>query len=84
MAQYGPFSAAVAELDHALSTVRSVWTDQTAATYDTINDNMQTIAQRIWASREAAAAGEAAVRENYNEGEYDSILNSLGGRIAGL
>ena len=84
MEMYGIFSATISNMEHSLSQVRSVWTDLTAQTYDTINDNLTSLSQSIWSGRESAAAGEAAVRENYNEGEFESILNSLGSRIASL
>jgi len=65
-----------------LTTVRSVWTDQTAGTYDSINENVAVLAQKIWAAREAAANGEQLVRTYYNEEEWDSALRSIGSRIA--
>ncbi len=84
MEQYGIFGAVLAELNEALAQVRSVWTDQTAQTYDGINENMEAYAQRIWASAQTAATGEEMVRKNYDEGEFESILNNLGGRVARL
>lgn len=84
MEKYGIFASVLAELNAALQQVRSVWTDQTAQTYDAINENMEVYAQRIWHSGQTAATGEEMVRKNYDEGEFEGILNNLGGRIARL
>lgn len=84
MGVYGIFGAVIADLESSLSQVRSVWTDQTAQTYDCINENMLQLAQLVWEGRERASAGEQAVKENYDEGEYDSILYNLGSRINSL
>ena len=84
MDQYGVFSVVLAQLNEALQSVRSVWTDKTAQTYDSINENMEEFARAIWGSHEQAAMGDKAVRDNYNAGEFDGILSSLGSRISGL
>lgn len=84
MNQYGIFSGGIAELDHSLTQVRTVWTDKTAQTYNCINENMEDIACKIWSCHQSAAAGEQAVRENYREEEFDAVLHNLGSRIGQL
>ena len=84
MGQYGIFSVGISDLERSLSQVRSVWTDRTAQTYNSINENMTVFAQRIWAGHESAAAGEQAVRENYREEEFDAVLQNLGSRVGQL
>ena len=41
MEQYGEFLENISRLENNLREVRSVWDDQTARTYDHINENMQ-------------------------------------------
>lgn len=81
MEQYGEFSASVSRLESNLVEVRGVWSDQTAQTYDQINENMEALAEGIWAHYFQSVSEYDLVRANYNEAEIDSELNILSAKI---
>lgn len=72
--QYGEFSGIVSALDEAQGRVRSVWTDRTAYSYDTMNDNVKLCAARIFSHYMDSVAGTNAVKANYNSDEIDRTL----------
>ena len=47
MEKYGEFTDSVNSLDSSLVQVRSVWVDQTAVSYDGINENMKAYVSQI-------------------------------------
>lgn len=81
MEQYGEFSESINRLESNLSEVRCVWADQTAQTYDHINENMEAFTMQIWAYYCNSVSGYEAVKANYNEAEFDDELNQLNSRI---
>ena len=81
MEQYGDFTEVINRLEGGLSEVRTVWADQTALTYDHINENMQHFAAQIWNYYNNSVAGHNAVKANYNEAEFDNTLNQLNSKI---
>ena len=72
--QYGEFAKIVSALDEAQGQARTVWTDRTATSYDTLNDNVKICAGRIWAHYTDSVAGTNAVKANYNSDEIDRSL----------
>ena len=84
MEVYGVFSPSISGIQSDWSSLRSVWTDPTAQTYDCMNENMVFLTQTVWACREQAAAGDKMVRDNYDKGECDRVLFALQGEVASL
>ena len=82
--QYGLFAESIARLDDVLSDVRTVWKDQTALTYDVFNENMQHFTKEIWAHHNNSEEGYSLVRANYNESDFDDILNQLSAKISAV
>lgn len=82
MEQYGEFTEAINRLESGLSEVRMVWVDQTALTYDHINENMKHFATQIWNRHNNSVAGHNGVKANYDEIEFDRELNQLNYKIA--
>lgn len=78
---YGDFSASINRLESSLSSVRTVWTDQTAASYDVINDNMKDFAKAIWSYYQNAVQCDQAIRANYNESEFNEELLQASAKI---
>ena len=81
---YGVFSPSISNIRHEWATLRSVWTDPTAQTYDCMNENMEFLTQSVWTAREQSAAGDKMVRDNYDKGECDRVLYSLHCKVAML
>ena len=81
MEQYGEFLENISRLENNLREVRSVWDDQTARTYDHINENMQVFTKRIWAHYSNSVSGCDAVKANYSESGFDDELNQLNSKI---
>lgn len=81
MEQYGDFTEVINRLESSLLEVRLVWTDQTAKTYDAINENMQHFALHIWNNYNNAVAGKNMVRSNYNEDDFEQVFNNLNTKI---
>lgn len=81
MEQYGEFSQSINNLESSLSEVRCVWTDETARTYDCINDNMKVFAMQIWAYYCNSVKGYDIVKNNYDEAEFDDELRQLSAKI---
>lgn len=77
MEQYGDFTATINRLESHLNEVRTVWADQTALTYDHINENMQHFATQIWNHHNNSVSGHDMVKANYNEAEFDDTVNQL-------
>ena len=84
MEQYGDFSSIVGRLTNNLGEVRSVWNDQTALTYDHINENMEHFSIQIWNYRNNSLAGYNMVKAKYNEDEFEDTLNRLNSKIASV
>lgn len=84
MEQYGDFTDTLIRLKSSLIEVRTVWSDQTALTYDHINENMEHFAMQIWNYYNNSLAGYNAVKANYNESEFDETLNQLNSKIASV
>ncbi len=84
MDQYGDFTEAINRLESSLTDVRTVWADQTALTYDCINENMQHFAMQIWIHRNNAVTGYNAVKANYNEAEFDNTVNKLNSKVSSV
>lgn len=81
MEQYGEFSESINRLESDLSVVRCVWTDQTAQTYDRINENIEAFTMQIWACYCNSVSGYEIVKANYNEATFDDELNQLNSKI---
>ena len=75
--QYGEFLESALKLDGALAEVRVVWTDQTAMTFDKVNDNMEFFFKKIVATKENAISTMKVLKSNYNEDEIDDIVHKL-------
>ncbi|MDE6435208.1 MAG: hypothetical protein K2L07_13370 [Lachnospiraceae bacterium] len=84
MEQFGEFTENINNLESSLTTVRAVWIDQTAMTYDEINENMKVFVSQITAYKENSIAGFNAVKANYNEVEFENELNQLGVKVAAV
>lgn len=84
MERYGDFAEIINRLEGSLAEVRTVWVDQTALTYDSINENMQHFATRIWDFHNNSVAGHNAVKANYNESEFDSTVNQLNSKVSAV
>lgn len=79
--QYGEFSKNIIALDNALEQVRIFWTDETAKSYDALNENVKLCIQKIWALFSDSKSGAEAVKKNYNSDEVDKELARLGLQI---
>ena len=84
MEQYGAFSQAIVSLDGGLSEVRAAWQDQTAQTYDSINENMKACAAAVWQVYTNAAGLYEMEKKNYNESEFEQYINELGARASAV
>lgn len=84
MNQYGNFTETISRLNGDLNDVRTVWMDQTALTYDHLNENMERFAIQIWNYYNNSLAGYNAVKANYNESEFDDTINQLNSKIASV
>ena len=84
MNQYGDFTETINRLNSDLGDVRTIWFDQTALTYDHVNENMEHFAIQIWMYYNNSLAGYNAVKANYNESEFDDTINQLNAKIASV
>ncbi len=84
MEQYGEFTQVINRLEDSLREVRTVWTDQTAITYDCINENMQNFAMQMWTCYTNCEEGYNAEKANYNQAEFDGIVNQLASKAAAV
>lgn len=72
--EYGKFSDSIHRLQDRLQALRAVWQDPTAASYDTINENMEAFTATITSHQQNTDEGYAAVKTHYNEEECESAL----------
>ena len=84
MEEYGDFTGVINRLESSLNDVRTVWTDQTAVTYDAINDNMKHFSREIWNYYNNSVAGYNMVKANYNEAEFQNTVNQLSAKVAAV
>lgn len=84
MSRYGEFTDNINTLDRDLDSVRTVWTDQTAITYDSINDNMKVFASKITALFGNAEAGFNAVKANYDESQFEDTIGRLSAKVVAV
>lgn len=75
--QYGEFVSSVRKLDDALREVRFVWNDQTARSFDSINDNMKFLSKKIVTAKESAISSIKMLKDNYDEDEFDNTIHKL-------
>lgn len=79
--QYGEFGKNISSLDSAQETVRGVWHDETAKSFDCLNDNVKLCTKKIWALLTDSQAGVQAVKKNYNPEDVDKEIARLGIQI---
>lgn len=79
--QNGELSNSIALLDAAQEQVRTAWRDETAKSYDTLNNNIKLCTQKVWALFCDANAGVEIVKKNYNSDEMDKELAQLGMQV---
>lgn len=84
MEKYGEFIDSINKLDSVLSTVQRVWTDQTARTYATINENMKEFVSKISSYLDYSVEVYELVKKYYRESEIDEELNVLSTRVASV
>ena len=72
--QYGEFTKNIIALKNDLEEVRSIWQDQTANTYDVLNENIESFTQRIWLHLVDSQNGYDALKRNYDSDEYDRFV----------
>ena len=72
--QQGEFTKNIIALKNDLQEVRGIWQDQTANTYDALNENIEACAQRIWAHLVNSQNGYAALKRNYDSDDYDRYV----------
>lgn len=79
--QYGEFSKNFALLDSAQEQVKTVWRDETARSFDQLNDNVKLCSERIWSLFCDSKAGVEMVKKNYNSDAIDKEIARLGIQI---
>lgn len=84
MDQYGEFSGIISNLQSSLSEVRTVWTDQTAATYDCIDENIQRFVMQIWIYFSNTNIAYDTAKKYYNKNDFDENLDMLSAKAASV
>ena len=84
MKDYGVFSKSISDLYDNLKEVRCVWADQTAQTYDHINDNMDAFAEYMWAYYVRAEKSADYIKSSYSESDYDNELMNLRSKVSSV
>ena len=79
--QYGEFSKNIASLDNAQEQVKNVWRDETARSFDVLNDNVKFCVKKIWSLFCDSQAGVEVVKKNYDSDTIDKDLARLGMQI---
>ena len=75
--QYGEFIKNIIALKDDLQEVRSVWQDQTANTFDALNENIEACTQRIWLHLVDSENGYAALKRNCDSDDYDRYVAQM-------
>ena len=75
--QFGEFTKDIIALNVNLQELRGIWQDQTASTYDVLNENVEVCAQRIWAYLVNSQNGYAALKRNYDSDDYDRYVAQM-------
>lgn len=81
MERYGNFAPAIRALSDGLNEVRPAWQDECAASFDSINENLERLALLLWAHAQNAETAYKAVKENYDADGVNEELYALTARI---
>lgn len=76
--QYGEFSKNIAALDAAQEQVETVWQDETARSYNNLNNNIKLCTQKIWTLFCDSTIGIEAVKKIYDPDMVDKEITRLG------
>ena len=79
--QYGQFAKSIMQLDAAQERVRATWCDDTARSYEPLNNNVKLCAQKIWAFHCDSQSGVELVKKNYNSDEIEKEIARLGAQV---
>ena len=77
MEQYQQFAEIILRLRQDLETVHRSWQDETARSYHALNENIERFVQELCGHCENIEKGFDAVKANYNESEFESIVCRL-------
>ena len=80
MGNYGKFDPHVYHLQDELKEVRTYWRDQTAKTYDCMNENVEVYAKRIWEKSVIVKNRGDLVKRMYDEDSLNRELYVLASR----
>ena len=78
------FSLQVKNLESLLYSVRTVWRDEIAATYECLNDNIVKCCDKIHGHCESSVTAFNAVKNNYDSSEVENVISSLGQEISSV
>ncbi len=84
MQNCGIFNENLINLDNCFKEVRTVWNDDTAASFEVLNENIEEQTAKVWAHLKNAEMGFQAVQKNYDEDEFDNILSQLSGMVSSV
>lgn len=77
MTEYNELTGIISKLKSDLSELRTQWQDHTAGTYDTINENIESISKYAICMSDAVEKAYKAISSNYDAQQYDAQVNQL-------
>ncbi len=79
--QYGDFTNNITALDRAQLEARAKWADDTAQSFDCMNDNVKDCVLNIWRVFSESHSAAEAVKLNYPADEFDDVIAKIAALI---
>lgn len=74
--RYGDFSEIITQLNGSLSSARAEWKDQTAITYDHLNEGMEEIVAGMWRSYSQSQGAHDGMTKLINSKDIEGMTSS--------
>ena len=81
MSENNEFAGIVSDFNNSLENLLANWTDETAQTYRTFNENTEKLTVSISCNFNDAKGSYELLKKNYDEEKFDSMIQSLASMV---
>ena len=81
MSENNEFAETLSALSDSLTSLMSRWTDETAKTYEPINENVENLTSKINSHFNNSKQLHELLKKNYNEEDLDSLIQMLASKV---
>ena len=81
MIENNEFAGMVSKFNDSLENLLAHWTDETAKTYNSFNENTEKLTDSISSNFNDAKSSYELLKKNYDEEKFDSMIQSLASMV---